>query len=215
MDWTYNGLYKKYGMDDDSQLDIGTGTVKVHDIFKPVPEFMKQADFLISDPPYNKSALSSFYTKAGKKEKPSSFEALIARFFEVVDEISPKAICLEVGLPQTDMFLQEVKKRYQNVHIAESYYYGDKKQKCNMIFASNKEIPECILTAPFVDEEKFIDYLCRNVDFDCVADPFMGLGLVAFYANKYGKRFVGTELNKYRLAVCVERVTTGERGKIN
>ena len=64
-----------------------------------------------------------------------------------------------------------------------------------------------------MDEEHVIDYLCQNLDFECVADPCMGLGLVGYYANKYGKRFVGTELNKYRLAVCCERVATNERGK--
>ena len=213
MDWTYGGLYKKYDMD--GELHIGTGIVKVHDIFKPIPEFMKQADFVISDPPYNKSALSGFYTKAGISEKPESFDSLVKRFFEVIDEINPKMICLEVGIPQTEMFLKYVNERFKENIIVESYYYGNKRNKCNMIFASNVGIPDSMKCVPFFDEEKFIKYLCKNIDFECVADPFMGLGLVAFYANKNGKRFVGTELNKYRLAVCVERVTTGERGKIN
>lgn len=212
MDWTYGGLYQKYEMD--KELHIGTGIVKVHDIFKPIPDFMKQADFVISDPPYNSSALSGFYTKAGIAEKPKSFDALVERFFEVIDEISPKMICLEVGEPQTEVFLEYVKQRFSENIIMESYYYGNKRNVCNMIFASNIGIPECVKHVPFFDEEKFIKYLCENVDFECVADPFMGLGLVAYYANKNGKKFVGTELNKYRLAVCVERVVTNQRGKI-
>ncbi len=212
MDWTYGGLYLKYNMED--EIHIGTGIVKVHDIFQKTPDFMKTADFVISDPPYNKTALSGFYTKAGIKEKPKSFDSLVVRFFEVIDEISPKMICLEVGIPQTEMFLDFVNKRFKESCIVESYYYGNKKNKCNMIFASNVGIPEAVKTVPFIDEEKFIEYLCEKIDFDCVADPFMGLGLVGFYANRNHKRFVGTELNKYRLAVCCERVTTNQRGKI-
>lgn len=212
-DWTYGGLYKKFDMEGD--IKIGTGIVKVHDLFKPLPEFMKKADFIISDPPYNKTALSGFYTKAGIDEKPESFESLVDRFFAVVDEISPWGVLLEVGIDKVDTFLAPLKKRFLNFRIFESYYYGSKSQKCAMIFASNKEIPECIKNAPFLDEEKIIEYAIKNIDFECVADPFMGLGLVGFYANKYGKKFVGTELNKYRLSVCLERITTGKRGKIN
>lgn len=210
MDWTYDGLYKKYPMD--KELHIGHGIVKVHDIFKPLPEYMKGADFILTDPPYNKSALSSFYTKAGIDKKPESFDGFILRFFEVVDEIAPKYICIEAGIPQTNMFIELLEKRYKNIFVAESYYYGNKKNKCNMIFATNFEIPDCVKKMPFFDEEKAIEYLCNSIDYSCVCDPFMGLGLVAFYANRAGKKFVGTELNKYRLAVCVERVTTNNRG---
>lgn len=212
-DWTYNGLYKKFNMEGD--IVIGTGIVRVHDIFQPLPDFMKDADFIISDPPYNKSALSSFYTKAGIEKKPDSFDALIKRFFEIVDEISPWGIMLEIGIDKADIFVPELESRFKNIFSFESYYYGNKKQKCLIVFASNKDIPESIKNIPFVDEEKVIEYVIKNIGFKCVADPFMGLGLVGFYADKCGKKFVGTELNKYRLSVCLERITTGERGKIN
>ncbi len=209
----YNDLYKKYNMEGD--IHIGTGIVRVHDIFNKTPEFMLSADFLISDPPYNKSALSSFYTKAEIDKKPDSFEAFFYRYFEVLDEINPRVVCLEIGVPQLEMYMVELKKRYSNIEVKKSYYYKNKRNKCLFVFASNEALPSCILNLPELDEETVIDILCRDVDFDCVADICMGLGLVAFYANKYGKKFVGTELNKYRLAVCCERVTTGQRGSIN
>ena len=213
MDFKYGDLYKKYNMEGD--IHIGRGIVKVHDIFNPTPAFMLEADIVISDPPYNKSALSSFYTKAEIEKKPDSFESFLARYFEVIDEIKPKLLCLEIGVPQLGMYTDILKSKYKYIHSTESYYYKNKKNKCLFLFASNDPIPQAALDMPFLDEENAIAYLCANLDYHCVADPCMGLGLVAFYANKFGRKFVGTELNKYRLAVCCERVTTGDRGKIN
>ena len=39
----------------------------------------------------------------------------------------------------------------------------------------------------------------------------MGQGLVGWYANQAGKRFVGTELNPKRLAVLVESIETNKK----
>lgn len=212
--YKYGNLCDKYDMSGD--IHIGTGIVRVHDIFNPLPLFMRGADIVFSDPPYNKSALTGYYTKAEKKgEGPDSFEAFFFRFFECIDIIGPRLVCLEVGIPQTTMYLNMLHGIYSNVIVKSSCYYGNTKNKCNILIASNEPIPDVLCDMPFMDEEKVIEYICRNVDFNCIADPCMGKGLVAFYANKYGKKFVGTELNKYRLAVCCERVTTGERGKIN
>ena len=211
--WDYGGFAEKYNMQ--GEIHIGTGIVQVHDIFNPIPAFMKEADVIFSDPPYNKSALSSYYTKAGLSEKPESFDAFFYRFVECIDIINPKLVCLEVGLKQTDMYMQEFSKLYKNSAIVASYYYGNKNQKCNILFFSNEQIPDICVMMPFMDEEKVIDYLCKNLEYSCIGDLCMGKGLVGYYSNKYGKKFVGTELNPKRLAVCCERVTKNERGKIN
>lgn len=213
-DWNYGGFADKYDMQ--GEIHIGTGVVKVHDIFNPLPAFMKQADVIFSDPPYNKSALSSYYTKAGLSEKPDTFEAFFYRFIECLDIISPRLICLEVGLAQTEMYLQGLKDvRYTNIIQKDSYYYGNKNQKCNILFAVKEgSIPAVLVNMPFLDEEKVIEYICNNIEYLCIGDLCMGKGLVGYYSNKAGKKFVGTELNPKRLAVCCERVTKNERGKI-
>ena len=211
--WEYGEFYKQYNMD--GEIHIGTGIVKVHDIFNPVPDFMKSADVIFSDPPYNKSALNGYYTKAGIDEKPDSFESFFYRFIEVVDIISPRLVCLEVGVAQADDYIRVLSEMYKESAVKNSYYYGNKNQKCKILFFSNDKLPACIEKMGFMDEEKVIAYLCENLDFECIADPCMGKGLVGYYANKFGKKFVGTELNPKRLAVCCERVTKNERGKIN
>lgn len=211
--YEYGKFYEKYDMQ--GEIHIGTGIVQVHDIFNPLPAFMRQADVIFSDPPYNKTALNGYYTKAGLEEKPESFEAFFYRFIECVDIISPRLLCLEVGLAQTDMYIREFSKIYSRMHKVEAWYYGNKNQKCNILFFSNEAFDDCILAMPSMDEEKVIDYLCKNIVYSCIGDLCMGKGLVGYYSNKYGKKFVGTELNPKRLAVCCERVTKNERGKIN
>lgn len=204
------GYYKNYDME--GEIHIGTGIVKVHDLFNPLPEFMKKADVILCDPPYNQSALSSFYTKAEIKEKQ-----MFADFFNVlmraVDEIAPRIVIFEIGVPQRIMYEAELEKRYKNMVCREAYYYN--KGECLFIVASNDEIPDILKNIPKIDEEKVIDMICKELDYKCICDPCMGTGLVGFYSNKYGKPFVGTELNKKRLGVLLERITTGKRGNIH
>lgn len=211
MDYKYGDLYKKYDMDGD--IHIGTGIVKVHDIFNPLPDFMKQADVIFSDPPCSKANLNSFYTKADLKAENESYQPFNLRFWGVIDTINPKTIFLEVFKANKEEFLREASERYSNINVYLSMYYNKPSNHCWIIVASNDDLPEY----PFegMDEEKVIEYICKNVEYSCIGDPCMGKGLVAYYSNKYGKKFVGTELNKYRLAVCCERVTTNTRGKIN
>ena len=151
-------------------------------------------------------------------EKRGDFTDFYYRLLQCFSLISPRMICMEVGKPQSSLWqagLGEI--GYSNIIVKDSFYYGNKNNKCDIIVAVKAEdvVPEILQNMPFVDEEKVIDYICKNVSYSCIGDPCMGKGLVAYYSNKYGKKFVGTELNYKRLAVCCERVTKNERGRIN
>lgn len=209
--YKYGDLYKKYDMEGD--IHIGNGILRVHDIFNPIPEFMKRADAVFSDPPCSLSNINSFYSKADIDERQKSYQPFYQRFWEVIDEINPKYLFLEVFKSNRDSFIEACKSRYKNVMVHESMYYNKSSNKCWIIQASNEPLQDLDFSG--IDEEKAIEKICRDSEYSCIADPCMGKGLVAFYANKYGRRFAGTELNKYRLAVCLERLTTGNRGKIN
>ena len=160
--WEYGGFAEKYDMT--GEIHIGTGVVKVHDIFNPLPNFMLKADVIFSDPPYNQSALKGYYTKAGLSEKPESFQSFFYRFIECVDLISPRLVCIEAGLSQASEYIKEFSLIYKNIHRIESWYYGNKKQKCTILFFSNEDFPECILSMPSMDEEKVIDYPGAGAD---------------------------------------------------
>lgn len=197
----YKGFYQNYDMS--SEIKIGSGTIKVHDIFDELPEFMKQADCLFIDPPCNEGNLKSFYTKADLQKRESILN-FNNRLFELIDEINPKHLFIEVFKSNFDEVFSKLNERYgTDMTVFESYYYGKTKNKCWIFYASLDDIK---FQMPTMDEEKAIEFICKNLDFKCIGDLCMGKGLVGFYANKYKKNFVGTELNKKRLACLIEHI---------
>ena len=212
--YDHEGLHLKYDMSQ-PEIHVGTGIVKVHDIFDPLPDFMMQADCIFSDPPCSNGNLRAFYTKAEIDQQEKEFSAFRDRFFECVDQIKPRLLILETFKANHMSFLERVRARYSNVKVYDSMYYRRPCNHCYIIVASNDQIDEYFDSIQGIDEEDVIEWICKNVPFHCIADPCMGKGLVGFYANKYGRKFVGTELNKKRLAVLLERIMTGKRGHIN
>lgn len=206
----YGKAYERY--DVSGVVDLGLGKVAVHDIFDSTPEFMLDADAVFVDPPYNGSALSSYYTKAGVSGK-KTFKEFSARLIEVIKEIDPRIVFVELPVEGGDDIKRFVSEEYPHTATAQSTYYG--KSPCLIAIGSKDEIPRSALEIDGLDEEDAIAHICSRVSFGKIADPCMGKGLVAFYAAKNGRRFAGTELNPKRLAVCVERVKTGKRGRIS
>lgn len=207
MTWEYGEVYKKYDMS--GIINIGTGTVKVHDIFNPLPDYMKNADVIFSDPPCSEGNLKTFYTKADL-EKLKFFEDFQKRFFECVDEIKPKTLFLEVFANNKNSFYNECLKRFKQVIVLDSYYYHNKKNKCWVYYCCDEIDPKIVELLNNRDEQKIIELICKNYNFECIGDLCMGRGLVGYYANKYNRKFVGTELNQKRLAVLIDRINNGK-----
>ena len=201
----YRGFYQNYDME--GEIIIGTGKVKVHDIFEPLPDFMKPADCIFVDPPCNNGNLKSFYTKSDKLLK-LDYPRFEKRLFDVIDEINPNHLFIEVFASNKESIFEKLSERYgANIKEFPSYYYHKEDNKCWIYYAYLKENN---FEIPFLDEEKAIEFICGNLEFDTIADPCMGKGLVGFYANKFGKKFAGTELNKKRLACLLEHINKGK-----
>lgn len=203
--WEYGGLYKLYDME--GIIEIGTGKVQVYDIYEPVPEFMKSADCLFVDPPCSVGNLKCFYTKADRHDYKDKYEPFVDRLFNYIDEIQPKYVYIETFSSNRELILKKCRERYGCVRIDDSFYYHSRKNKCWIVCAGNEEPPH---PEKSIDEEFYIRWICNNVNYECIADPCMGRGLVGFYSNQAGKTFVGTELNKKRLAVLIDRIKKGK-----
>ncbi len=197
--FNYGNFHLKYDMS--GEISIGTGIVQVHDIFNSIPDFMLSADCVFCDPPCNKGNLKSFYTKA-ELELNKPYDAFNIALFKAIDAIRPNRLFIEVFKSNKVVIESLIKDRYKNVVTTQSYYYNNKSKICWIIQASDDDL----YGIPYIDEQYIIEYICKNIHFNCIADPCMGRGLVGFYANKNNKRFVGTELNKKRLAVLIERI---------
>lgn len=209
-EYTYNGYAEKYDMS--GVIRMGTGTFCVHDIFEPMPEFMKTADVIFTDPPGNTGLLNGFYAKAGKEPHPENYDAFFSRLFEVIDEIDPKFLYVEAFKYNFNMTVREVRKRFRFFQLYSNAYYKRAENRCWIIAGGKTELPS--LHLDHIDEEAAIEKICSCEDFECIGDPCMGKGLVGYYANVAGKPFVGTELNKNRLAVLCDRLEHG-RGRMN
>ena len=207
--WNYGGYAGKYDMS--GIIRIGTGLVQVHNIFDELPDFMKAADFLFSDPPCSMSNINSFYTKANRSDYQTSYEPFVNRFWQVVDEIKPRVVAIEIFRSNSAAMVSEGIKRYEHFRVYNSTYYHNKKNRCQIVIFSD-DVKKTLYPIEEMDEQDIIEYLCSNAEYNCIADPCMGQGLVGFYANKANKRFVGTELNEKRLAVLIERIN---KGKLN
>lgn len=202
--WEYGGVYKNYNMD--GEIKVGTGTLKVHDIFNPLPSFMTDADCIFIDPPCSLANINTFYTKADRTDYQESFEPFTQRLFECIDEIKPNKLFLEVFKSNKARFISECEKRYSNVTVYDTTYYHSKSKRCYVIACSNDSDTS---NYPFndMDEENVIEWVCKNVDYNCIGDLCMGQGLVGYNAFINNRKFVGTELNKKRLAVLVDKIT--------
>ena len=202
--WNYGNAYKRHPIADNEIVVFDNGSkIKVHDIFDPLPEFMKEADLIFVDPPWNLGNLNSFYTKADRNDYKDSFTPFYKRLFECIAEINPKTCYVEIGKEYLADFIIEMRKIYKQVTFYNSSYYHRKDNMCYIVRGSNKYKK---LPLDYMDEEDIIAWVCENEEYDVIGDLCIGRGLVAVEAYKNGKKFVGTELNHKRLSVLIERV---------
>lgn len=206
--WNYGDAYKRHPINPREIVTFEDGSqVKVHDIFDPLPDFMRQANSVFVDPPWNLGNLNTFYTKAERDDYQRSFDTFYKRLFACIGEIAPKTCYVEVGKEYLAEFILETKRLYKAVTFYNSTYYHSREKLCYVIRGSAKRQK---LPLDYMDEEDIIAWICENEDYDCIGDLCMGRGLVGLYTHKNGKRFVGTELNHKRLSVLLE--TLSNRG---
>lgn len=201
-DWDYGGAWRMHDME--GVIDLPNGScVQVHDITHGLPEFMRLADTLFIDPPCSTGNLKSFHTKADS-ELSYSFGDFEDALFARINDIAPRHLFMEVFSSNKAVFIDRIKSLFHNVRIYDSFYYNKKTNKCWIIHASNEPIEEYPIDG--IDETKAIKWIAENHSFSCIGDLCMGRGTVGWYAYLSGKRFVGTELNKKRLGVLVDRI---------
>ena len=198
MEFEYGEKYKDYDMS--KIIRIGGGTLKVHDLMNPLPDFMKEADCIFIDPPCSRGNLNTFYTKA-KLDERVEYENFARRIWECIDEINPKYLFIETFKSNREQAIEEMKKRYPYVYVNENTYYHNKNYHCWIVQGSHDSVQYDLNG---IDEIDAVPVICEKVPFECIGDICMGQGLVGRSAYKNHKRFVGTELNYKRLAVLVD-----------
>lgn len=202
-DWEYGKAYEEYPVDETGYEFADESFIQVHNIFEPIPEFMKRADLLFIDPPWNLGNINAFYTKAEIGERLTDFDEFYKRLFKCIKEIKPSVCYVEIGKEYLADFIIEMRKQYKYVTFYNSTYYHRKDSLCYVVRGSRKfKKPKL----DGIDEEDIIKWVCANEDYECIGDLCMGRGLVGINAHINGKTFVGTELNHKRLSVLIKRI---------
>ena len=194
--WLYGDAWEKFPIEAGQVWGLENGSrVAVHNIFDPLPAFMLLADMLFVDPPWNKGNLNSFYTKAGRSDYIADFAAFEAAIFQRIDDIAPRVCYLEVGFQAVEKWETRIAERYARVTVWPVTYY--KRNRCFIVRGGDSPAPRDYTG---MDEAEVIRASAQVEDCRVIGDFCMGLGLVGLAAFDAGKSFVGTELNRRRLA---------------
>ncbi len=196
--WNYGDAWEQYPIEPGEVWGV-TATnscVAVHNIFEPLPAFMRRADLLFVDPPWNKGNINSFYTKAGRSDYLDDFSIFEQVLFQRIAEIAPRTCYLEVGFQAVDKWQAQLSTLYPHIQRWDVLYY--RRNPCHILRGS--QVGELDFDYTGMDEAKVIYTAGAIETYTVMGDMCMGLGLVGLSAHAAGKSFVGTELNKRRLA---------------
>lgn len=198
--WKYGDSWEKFPIDAGEIWQSGQSKIAVLDIRNPLPAFMQDADMIYCDPPWSKGNANSFVTKAGQDTYVSDFKDFMDALFERIAWINPEVCYLEIGKQHVEDFKENLGKIFSIVQAWEITYY--KKKPCYLIRGGTKATRSGFSG---MDEENTPQATIEIENPNCVADLCTGRGLTLLAAHANGKQFVGTELNKRRLAVAIDK----------
>ena len=207
MKWLYGDSWDKYPIEEGELWRESHGSIlSVCDIFNGLPDYMYHADMIYSDPPWNTGNLTSFFTKA-EKSNTHNFNDLANKIFSFVRAMKEKTCYLEIGYQNLDIYLKEMQSIFPFVQYWQIKYY--KKYPCYLVRGG---ISNIAIDYSGMDDSETPFVAMRLEECKSVADMCMGRGLTALAAYDNNKLFYGTELNKRRLAVAIDRIC--QRGEV-
>ena len=201
--WEYGGAYQRHPVEGNRVTFADGSIIQPHNLFDPLPEFMRSADLVFVDPPWNVGNINSFYTKAGRDDYQESFLPFLDRLFFRIADVNPRVCYVEIGKEFLADVVIKMRALYRAVTFYNSTYFHKPDNLCYVVRGAAKRKKRPL---DGLDEETIIEWVCANEEFNCIGDLCMGRGLVGLNAYANGKRFVGTELNHKRLAVLVEKL---------
>lgn len=199
----YGDSWEKYPIEEGQvwKDPLSLSKIAVADIRNELP-FEIHAEMIYMDSPWNKGNVNSFITKAGMDTYIDSFEYFMDCLFGQIKKIDPSVCYLEIGKQYKQEFVSRLNALYPLVQIWEIRYY--KRNPCYLVRGA-----ENIIEPDFtgLDDEVTPLKAIQTEQPGSVADLCTGRGLTLLAAHKFGAKFYGTELNKRRLAVAIDRAT--------
>ena len=196
---SYGKSYEKFPINENEIWEYDGSKIAVCDLTKGLPDFMLTADMVYCDPPWTLGNVNMFNSKAGR-EYIYDFAEFYTPFFEQIKKINPTVCYVEVGEKSRFTYAQKLLELYPSVQDWKITYY--KKNPCYLLRAA-----QSATDFNFVgyDDEETPALAVKNEKPQVVGDLCTGRGLTGIAALTNGCCFVGTELNKRKLAVFIER----------
>lgn len=197
---SYGNSWEKYPITEGEQWKFDKSIISVNDITKGLPEYMLQADMIYCDPPWELKNVNMFNSKSGRAYMDHFNEFYEPLFFHI-ERINPKVCYLQVGKPSLEIFKDKLEQQFETVQIWDILYY--RKHHCYLLRGGNDA--GCDFDFTNIDDTvtpiKAVEYEKPQY----VADFCAGRGLTAEACFINGSHFLGTELNRRKLAVLIER----------
>ncbi len=202
--WKYGDSWERFPIEPgELWQERKTGSlVMVYDLFDGVPDHMFEANMVYCDPPWNTGNINSFYTKAGI-QKTRDFRAFADLLFDAIKTINPKVCYLEIGKQNLQLFEDLLGRIYRYSQTWPVTYY---RKNRSYLLRGCHTYPTAGNYTNMDDMDTPAKAIRLEEDCTCVGDLCMGRGLTGIEAYKQSKRFVGTELNKRRLAVLIDKI---------
>lgn len=164
------------------------------DLTGPITEQLTEADCIYSNPPSCLSRLTIAYNQAGKDCPYEMYEQFLDDFFRYIDAIQPDVLYIRVTASNRAAILAGCKARFSHVDVDLAYEQYRKRHRCWIIRCGkdgHAPAPE-----RQVDVKTYIRWLCREVDFEQMADIWMADTTAGFNCHKLGKKFSGTAISQ-------------------
>ena len=200
----YDGSIDKYPITEGEVYCLDNGSkITIADITLELPEFSEKADCVFIDPAGNKGVLKAYYTKAEKECPVQSFDEFVTHIKKCIEQIKPDRIFVECFARNKTQIIKMVESLFPCVKIYNNTYYHSPKNAC-WIVQGTKQPEDWKLEG--MDEWEAVFKICEDVPFKAITDFFLGQGLVAEAAFNAGKVFYGSDMNRNRLAVAINRI---------
>jgi DNA modification methylase len=200
--WLYGDSWEKFPIEPGQIWTAGQHEVMVADVTKNNISSLlngKKADMSYIDPPWNSSNINAFYTKAGLKER-RDFKLFLKKLIEQVKLYSPNVNYMEMGFENVH-FLEDLIESMGGwlTNSWDIFYYRIK--PCHLIRFTFTDNPPVKVDFTGMDDDDTPHLaISSEKDIQTVLDFCTGRGLTGRTAHALGKTFIGTELNKRRLA---------------
>lgn len=201
--WKYGDSWENYPIEPGQVWkEIYTdSTFMVYDIMEGLPNIAFYSGMVYCDPPWNLGNVNSFITKNNSGAYINKFSEFYEKLFSLIKWYSPEVCFLETGKQHLQDFQFEMNKIFPVVQTWLITYY--KKNPCYLVRGG---INPTDFDYTGKDDIETPSLAIQNEKHNCVVDFCTGRGLTAISAFKQGKQFIGTELNKRRLAVAIDKI---------